>query len=326
MYKLTDIRDVHLEITSKCQARCPMCPRRINGGLLNPLMSLNEIDLDTFKKWFTIDFIKQLDSLFMCGNLGDPIIAQDCAEIYSYLREINPTIRLSMHTNGSARSRRFWEQLAELKVKVTFGIDGLEGTHNLYRVDTQFDKIIENASTFVRHGGEAEWHMLVFQHNEHQVDECRTLSNTLGFSKFTVKHTSRFKNNKFHVLDESGKTVNILYPTTRSTMLTSNVLNVESSTIQCKAQKYKQIYISSDGTINPCCWLDFSWQLPNQDNRIDYMDVIGVFPNLNNQSMTDIFSSGYFKQIEDTWAATPLTECSKQCGKFDKLGEQFANN
>ena len=57
MYKLTDIRDVHLEITSKCQARCPMCPRRINGGLLNPLMSLNEINLDTFKKWFTIDFI-----------------------------------------------------------------------------------------------------------------------------------------------------------------------------------------------------------------------------------------------------------------------------
>ena len=142
MYKLTDIRDVHLEITSKCQARCPMCPRRINGGLLNPLMSLNEIDLDTFKKWFTVDFIKQLDSLFMCGNLGDPIIAQDCAEIYCYLREINPTIRLSMHTNGSARSRRFWEQLAELKVKVTFGIDGLEDTHSLYRIDTQFDKII----------------------------------------------------------------------------------------------------------------------------------------------------------------------------------------
>jgi hypothetical protein len=56
------------------------------------------------------------------------------------------------------------------------------------------------------------------------------------------------------------------------------------------------------------------------------MDVMGVFPNLNNQSMTDIFSSGYFKQIEDTWAVTPLIECSKQCGKFDKLGEQFANN
>ena len=105
-----------------------------------------------------------------------------------------------------------------------------------------------------------------------------------------------------------------------------SLLNVESSTIQCKAQKYKQIYISSDGTINPCCWLDFSWQLPNQDNRIDYMDAIGVFPNLNNQSMSDIFSSGYFKQIEDTWAVTPLVECSKQCGKFDKLGEQFANN
>ena len=50
MYKLEDIRDVHLEITSKCQAKCPMCPRRINGGPMNPFVSLDEITLDIFKK------------------------------------------------------------------------------------------------------------------------------------------------------------------------------------------------------------------------------------------------------------------------------------
>jgi len=43
MYKLTDIKDVHLEITSKCQAKCPMCPRRIQGGPLNPFIHLDEI-------------------------------------------------------------------------------------------------------------------------------------------------------------------------------------------------------------------------------------------------------------------------------------------
>jgi hypothetical protein len=103
------------------------------------------------------------------------------------------------------------------------------------------------------------------------------------------------------------------------------VLSTAPSEIQCKAQKYKQIYIAADGTISPCCWLDFSWQLPNQDNRIDYMDTIGLFPNLNNSTITEIFEAGYFKQIEDTWATKPLVECSKQCGKFDKLGEQFVN-
>lgn len=325
MYKLEDIKDIHLEITSKCQARCPMCPRRVNGGLINPLITLDEITLSTFKIWFPDHFIKQLDSLFMCGNLGDPIIAQDCLEIFQHIREVNPSIRLSMHTNGSARNTLWWESLAKIKVRVTFGIDGLEDTHALYRVGTDFNKIIENAEAFINAGGEAEWHMLVFQHNEHQVETCRNFSNSMKFSKFTVKHTSRFKDNKFHVLDEEGRTVNILYPTNTSMNLTKNVLSVAPAEIQCKAQKFKQMYVSANGVVSPCCWLDFSWQLPNQDNRVDYMDAVGLFPNLNNHSLQDIFESEYFKKIEDTWAVKPLMECSKQCGKFDKLGAQFVS-
>ena len=323
MYSLEDIRDVHLEITSKCQARCPMCPRRINGGVLNPLMNLNEITLDQFKEWFPINFVQQLNSLFMCGNLGDPIIAQDALEIFQYLRQTNTDIHLSMHTNGSARTSEWWQQLAKVNVNVTFGIDGLGDTHQLYRINTDWNKIIENATAFIKAGGTANWHMLVFKHNEHQIDACRSLSEQLGFLNFNIKHTSRFKDNKFHVLDEQGKTINILYPTERSTLNTTNVLSITPAEIQCKAKKYSQLYVSADGGVTPCCWLDFAWQLPNQDNRVNYMDAVGVFPNLNNSTMKEIFESGYFKQIEDTWAVDPLIECSKQCGKFDKLGSQF---
>ena len=80
MYNLKDIKDVHFEITSKCQAKCPMCPRRIAGGPLNPFIKLDEVSLETFKKWFPESFIKQLNSMFMCGNLGDPIISKDTLE------------------------------------------------------------------------------------------------------------------------------------------------------------------------------------------------------------------------------------------------------
>ena len=46
MYNITDIRSMHFEVTSKCQAKCPMCPRRINGGKLNPNLILDEITLE----------------------------------------------------------------------------------------------------------------------------------------------------------------------------------------------------------------------------------------------------------------------------------------
>lgn len=326
MYKLEDIRNIHLELTSKCQARCPMCPRRIHGGILNPLIDLEEINLATFKEWFPVTFIKQLNSLFMCGNLGDPIIAQDCLEILEYLKQTNPQISLSMHTNGSARSTDWWKRIANTKTRVVFGIDGLVDTHQLYRIGTDWNKIIENSTAFISAGGIAEWHMLTFKHNEHQVDQCRALSKSLGFFNFSAKNTSRFIDNKFHVLDDAGKTVNILYPTQKSLNMIPMVqeTKVNLTTITCKAKQSNNFYVAASGTISPCCWLDFSWILPRQDNRIDYMDTIGQFPNLHSTSLLDIFKSDYFNQIENTWNVKPLMECSKQCGSFDKLGAQFA--
>jgi MoaA/NifB/PqqE/SkfB family radical SAM enzyme len=326
MYKLENIKDIHIEITSKCQARCPMCPRRINGGLLNPLINIDEINLDTFKSWFPQSFIKQLNSLFMCGNLGDPIIARDCLEILQYIRQVNPTIHLSLHTNGSARTVTWWEDLAVVDVRVVFGIDGLSDTHALYRVGTDFHQILRNATAFILAGGSAEWHMLVFEHNEHEIDVCKNLSEELGFKSFVAKHTTRFKEGKFNVLDDVGKTTHILYPTEKSKDMMSKVtgyitdINPE---IKCKAQKSQNLYISACGKVSPCCWLDFDWILPNQDSRIDYMDKIGVLPDLNINSLVEIFDSGYFNKIAETWSNNPLMECSKQCGNFDKLGAQF---
>lgn len=328
MYNLEDIKDIHLEITSKCQARCPMCPRRINGGVLNPLITLDEIDLEKFKSWFPDSFIQQLDSLFMCGNLGDPIIAKDCLEIFQHLRRLNPTMHLSMHTNGSARSAQWWQELAAADVRVVFGIDGLGETHQLYRIGTDYDQILRNATQFIQAGGHAEWHMLVFEHNEHEIEPCKHISEGLGFKSFVAKHTTRFEKGKFNVLDEVGKTTHILYPTQKSKDMMSKVtgyITDVAPVIKCKAQKNKNFYVSSCGKISPCCWLDFEWILPKQDTRIDYMDKIGEFPDLNKNSLAEIFSSGYFDKIAETWNTDSLMECSKQCGNFDKLGAQFDN-
>ena len=329
MYRYEDIKDIHLEITSKCQARCPMCPRRISGGPLNPFIKLDEITLDVFKKWFELDFIKQLDSLFMCGNLGDPIISKDTLEIYQYLREANPNIRLAMHTNGSARDPEWWQRLAQLKVKVTFGIDGLADTHHLYRISTDFNKIIENAQAFISAGGVAKWHMLVFAHNEHQIEEARTMSKQMGFVDFSIKHTSRFKQDYLQVIDDAGRPTHRIKPTQTSLDMIPLAEAAQKEVkphIVCKAQKFKQLYVSACGNVSPCCWLDMEWIPPMQESRIDYMEKISEFPNLHRKTLKEIFDGGFFSKIEAQWGTVGLKECTKQCGSFDKLGVQFVEN
>lgn len=327
MLKINNIKSIHLEVTSKCQARCPMCPRRIHGGPINPFISLNEITLEQFKKWFSVDFINQLNHLSMCGNLGDPIVAQDTLEIYQYLRLTNPSMSLTMNTNGSARSTKWWQELALLDVKVTFGIDGLEDTHQLYRINTDWNKIIENAKSFIDAGGYAIWEMILFRHNEHQEAECEELSIKLGFKEFKSKNTSRFKDGQFIVIDDLGRSTHTLLPTSKShSMIPLMRLadNEDMPVITCKSKRDNQIYVGSNGSVSPCCWLNFDWVPPMQDNRIQYMDVLGEFPNLNSQTLIEIFESGYFDRIEQSWSTCGVSECSAQCGSFDKMGEQYA--
>ena len=327
MYNLSDIKSIHLEVTTKCQARCPMCQRRNHGGPMRPII-LDEIDLETFIMWFPKDFIRQLKKLFMCGNLGDPLLAKDTVEIFRYCREINEHMTLEMHTNGSGKNKKWWKSLAEIKVGVIFGIDGLEDTHALYRINTDWNKIINNAITFINAGGDAHWHMLVFEHNQHQVKDCEQLSKQLGFKEFVIKHTTRFINGKFNVLDDGKNIINTLYPSYKSKKMIAPAITAQEEltpTINCKAVRDSMLYVSALGVVTPCCWLDTSYML-EYENSIDYVNKIKIWPNLNDTSLKDIFASNYFDLIALYWDGPGLKECSKQCGSFDQQHHTFKGN
>lgn len=197
-----DITAMHLELTTRCNAACPMCPRHINnGGGLNPNLELDEISLEQFKTWFPPDFIQQLRRVYACGNYGDPIAAKDTLEIYKYIREHNDKVALVIHTNGSARSTSWWKELASVmnggdggrrQDYVVFSVDGLEDTNHLYRRNTNFKKILENMRAYTSAGGKARWDYIVFQHNEHQVEEAKRLAHEMGFTFFNIKKTTRW--------------------------------------------------------------------------------------------------------------------------------------
>lgn len=322
MYNYQDIEVLHLEITSKCQASCPMCARNIQGGPLNPFLELNEIDFKMFTKWFDVDFLKRLKKIYFCGNFGDPVISKDLIKILKHIKIINKSCQLSINTNGSARDKKFWIDLARLTVSVRFGIDGMDDTHNRYRIGTDWNKIIQNAIIFISNGGHAIWDMLVFEHNEHQVELCRTLSKDLGFAEFQSKHTSRFRDNILNVIDRNGKPIDLLSPTKRSLELKSKI-NLDPSTISCKVKKEKSLYVGANGNVTPCCWLDQQFIPFHNPSRIDIYSKFDSIPNLNKLTLREIFDQKYFSSIEDSWRNIPLKECSKQCGSFKKFEEQF---
>jgi sulfatase maturation enzyme AslB (radical SAM superfamily) len=145
----------------------------------------------------------------MCGNYGDPAAAPECLEIFEYFRSINPDITLGIHSNGSLRNTSWWSQLGKILSRSGdygfFSVDGLSDTNHIYRVNTNFAKILENAEAFISAGGQAHWEYLVFEHNEHQVEEARQLASSMGFVNFREKVSRRFFLNIPHINPPKGE-------------------------------------------------------------------------------------------------------------------------
>ncbi len=68
MIGYADIRNVHVELSSLCNARCPLCPRNLNGYPYNNGYTEANLTLASVKKIFTPDLLQQLTSILINGN------------------------------------------------------------------------------------------------------------------------------------------------------------------------------------------------------------------------------------------------------------------
>ncbi len=193
--KFSDIRQLHLELTNRCNAACPMCSRNVLGGPENPHLTPAEIRLDDLKRWVPHNFWSQLELIMMCGNFGDPVMARDVAQICFSLKEWGAQA-LWIHTNGSLRDPAWWKGLAQAFQgpgdRVAFSLDGLEHSNAIYRRGTSWARIMDNAQAFIDGGGQARWDYLVFEHNEQDLPKAQDLAKEMGFVEFRIRKTSRF--------------------------------------------------------------------------------------------------------------------------------------
>lgn len=264
MFSFNEINQLQLEITNRCQASCPMCPRNIHGGIDNPSLTTNDWSYDDFIKIITKPVLEQIKLLMFCGDFGDPILNKDLIKMCRYVKDTQPNIRVEIYTNGSARNSVWWKELAQSLPSdhtVIFAIDGLEDTHHLYRIGTNYNQILDNAKDFMSMNGIAEWCYIRFNHNQHQVETARKLSNELGFSKFSVKNSKRFSR-PFPVVDNTGNVLYNIEQTSDSIIEfvgkkeVSNHNNWElANDIHCQSVKDKELYIDAHYILSPCCMI-----------------------------------------------------------------------
>jgi len=329
MHEYSKIRRVHLEISTRCNAACPECPRNFRGVDIVDTYPVCDMSSEQAQKIFTVPFLQQLDEILINGNYGDFITARDGLAIVEYFLESNPKLYITISTNASGRPH-IWHRLGELGVEVNFRLDGLADTHHLYRQYTDFNLIIDNAKKFIAAGGNATWAMIKFDHNEHQIEQARQLSKELGFKEFRLVDTGR---NITPVFTRDKKLSHVIGnyqgPTDYETLHNQyqhsisdpghilKKIKIEEREIDCYSKKHREIYIAANGEIYPCCWLGF-YPLIKKGNPSMYQ----LRPLVKENNAFDYgieHAIVWLNQIESTWNKTvpegKIYNCNDTCGK-----------
>jgi sulfatase maturation enzyme AslB (radical SAM superfamily) len=263
----------------------------------------------------TPDILKTIDHVNFNGNLGDFASARDALEIVEYL--VSHNITVNINTNGSLRPKTWWQKLASPRVTIGFALDGLADTHARYRQDTDWNRIIQNAQSYIAAGGRAIWRFVPFEHNRHQEAECRTLAKEMGFIDFENIYDGRDSGPVYtragefsHWLGPAGDVPPI------KDMLQSHITWYDSKTVKikkdtpelnlrCYHKVAREIYLAADGTVYPCCYLGF---YPLSMNHPGNKELAPMVTENNALQYPLEHCLEWFDRVEQAWSNTSIAE------------------
>ncbi len=345
---INQVKKIHIEHTSKCNLLCPQCARVFDGKVA-PSLELDELTVDDYKSLFTEEFVPQIDKVWWCGNFGDPIASNTFMDSAKFLKSAGIP-HLEINTNGSARSKDWWQELAGVIDRCVFSIDGLKDTNHVYRVNSNWDKIIENVKSYIDAGGTAHWDYLIFDHNVDQLAEAKNLATDLGFQSMSFKNTSRFVTTDkikqaFTQVKTKKKNYSISSENNPNKTRYEQIVDeygsfenyVDVTDISCKYKNNKVMYIDYKFKVWPCCWLGAPTYF-HGDKNIQKKQIRKLesrfekdFNSLRKHDLKTIFNHDWFaNSLADSWNNTMADEknpklftCGRTCGtsfEFSSVG------
>lgn len=324
------IEELHVEITTQCNAACPMCARNNHGFGLADKLQLNSWKLGDELKVFSTD-LPNLKRAFFCGTHGDPVAAPYLFEAVQACKNLGVIVEI--FTNGSLRSGNWWTKITNILTKddkIIFGIDGID-TNHLYRQNTNIDTILRNLKICCNSNVTTQWDFLVFAHNEHELENCKSIAKELGVNKFRIRKTPRFSSNKHDVRNNINEITHYISPPTNPEFLHPDFKIIQhianhrpdKYNVQCIYKSAKKIYVNSKLEVLPCCYISDD----NEKGRINdstQLHLPQILPSLRSSSWADILNTPFYnhKLVQSFTGTNTITRCISTCGVIQREHNQ----
>lgn len=313
---------VSVEITTKCNAKCPQCKRTINSDTL-PLF---DVDFDSFKKWFPVDSISNIATFLFSGNHCDAPSNKHLIPIIEYIIE-NSEASIAIETNGSLQNEDWWFELGMLcgsRLTVTFDVDGInQDMHSRYRINTNLKKILSNMESLSYTRANINVFTVIFKHNQEYLTQIQDMCKEYGARSFEYVQSNRFRDNneKQYSLDQVIATDTITNNNSRAKFFQDK----DISRIECYWEKDKKLFIGASGHVYPCCHIASIAEGSNlyhygetRNLHEDFKSVLTENVCLHNNTLEKIINNDfYLNKIKENHLTKNNAEkqCKSFCGK-----------
>ena len=294
MWSSDTVEWIDIELTSYCNIDCPGCFRQVKRNKVNNILDKDVLTLEQIKKWITRKNFPNCKLINFCGSIDEPTLHPELLDILDYLEGVD----INISSNGSTKTTKFWRNLGERKISVFFGIDGIDQKSlEKYRIGSNFKKLQTNWREFIKVGGHATWQFIVFEHNEHLIDDAKQMAKDEGFENFRLIYSHRTEN-------KESKTK----------------IREEEHEIVCKYGNQKRVFLSHTGALLPCCFFNSEYLQVYAGHEIEnrfmekYQELGGPLEvNLKYNNPDEVISGELYNSVVKSWDEKPMERCWYTC-------------
>lgn len=323
-----------VESTTYCNAKCPQCDRTNPDGLaFNNVCELKHVSLEEWISSYSKSY-QWIRGFHFSGSYGDCFMNPEIGDIFTHIRE-NSNCGIYFSTNGSLRDPDFFWQIGvenRGNISGTFDVDGWsQEIHERYRVNTDLNKIKENAESFAATGNSTTIFTIVFEHNQHEVEKISDWASEIG-AEHEILQSNRFRRTptftytykeKEYTLDQTTDPKYLERVESIRGVRDHRHLNKDIECIKCVWGIESNVFVDEYQNVWPCCywpWKDLRFENPRSAEKASvyqrFLENLerGEY-NLNNFTLNEIINKDFYKQdLLKSFDTNPTFRCKNHCG------------
>lgn len=246
--------DIELELTTICNAKCPLCARNYNNFKIKYpeiiIRSLDEI-INQLELFVNLKIVR------LVGSISEPTLYPSFFELISYLNDRK--ILIEICTNGDTNNSVWWKKLGNIlkyEDKVYFTICGSnQKLHEIYRRNTNLENIILNAKSLRSEKNIDYAQCIMFKYNENDLKSDKFKEVIKDFSNLYFTETY-LKGDLYKYKNKTN--LNLVGPPTHREKLYNLFIKLsfkevsDTNDYNCMSLQNKSLQIDIYGNMYPC--------------------------------------------------------------------------